>query len=217
MFILPVTATVHASFRSARAEARGAWMSLVTVLALAVILTGCATTKAATVIEGPPLAVPKAPERVFVPAEEEPLAATAVGPDTPLASVPRVQPSPLPKGGRLPVRADSETRSEAAQPATSVATPNPGGTTEANRELRVVPSSTEVAPDQQRVKNLIDKVTADLKNVVPSKLSKNDADNLRESQRLLAQADRALKERNVNFALVVAEKAAELAATLPGR
>ena len=65
--------------------------------------------------------------------------------------------------------------------------------------------------------NLINKVAADLKNVVPSKLSKNDGDNLRESRRFLDQAQEKLKERNYNFALVLAEKAAELAATLPGR
>ena|SRR6187455_2447940 len=237
MCILPVTATVEIWFRSLRAvsfarrasmsddaparlrtrtEARSVWVSLATVLASAVILTGCATTKAATVTEGPPLAVPKAPERVLVPAEEEPLTSTQVGPDTTLGAPRVVQPPPQPRG-RAAVRADNDTRSEAAQPATSVPTPNPGGTVEASRELRVVPSATEVAPDQQRVQNLINKVAADLKNVVPSKLSKNDGDNLRESRRFLDQAQEKLKERNYNFALVLAEKAAELAATLPGR
>ncbi len=94
---------------------------------------------------------------------------------------------------------------------------NPGGTPEANRQLRVVPSSSETAVDQQNVQNLINKVDADLKKVDVSKLSSNDAANFRDSRRFLEQAGENLKKRNVDFALVAAQKAADLAATLANR
>jgi hypothetical protein len=201
-----------------RALVRGAGISLAATLSAAVMLTGCATPKAATVIEAPPLAVPPAPERVLVPAEQEPLAATPVGPDMPVASVPRVQQQPSPSATRpRTARTDGDARSEAAQPASSTVVQNPGGTPEANRQLRVVPSSSETAVDQQNVQNLINKVDADLKKVDVSKLSSNDAANFRDSRRFLEQAGENLKKRNVDFALVAAQKAADLAATLANR
>ena len=235
MRIVPVTAIAEASPRSAGATfarrafvpketparlnlpavVRHVWMSLAAVLSAAVMLTGCATTKAATVIDAPALAVPQAPERVLEPAEQEPLAATPVGPDTPVASVPRVQQQPTPSAARpRTTRTDGDARSEAAQPASSTVVQNPGSTTEANRQLRVVPSSAEMAADQQNVQNLLNKVDADLKKVDPSKLSSNDAANFKESKRLSELAAEKLRERNVNIALVAVQKAAELAATL---
>jgi hypothetical protein len=221
-----VTAIVDAPFRSAgktpahlnvRALVRSACISLAAALSAAVMLTGCATTKAATVIEAPRLAVPQAPERVLVPAEQEPLAATPVGPDTPVASVPRVQQPPPSAARPRTARSEGDVRSDAAQPASSTVVQNPGGTPEATRQLRVVPSSSETAVDQQNVQNLINKVDADLKKVDPSKLSSNDAANFRDSKRFLEQAGENLKKRNVDFALVAAQKAADLAATLPNR
>jgi len=221
MRIVPVTAIPAASPRSAGATfARRACISLAAALSAAVMLTGCATTKAATVIDAPPLAVPRAPERVLVPAEQEPLSATAVGPDTPVASVPRVQqqqPPPSPARPRT-ARTDGDARSDAAaQPPSSAATQPPGNPSDANRQLRVVPSSAEMAADQQNVQNLLKQVDADLKKVDPSKLSSNGAANFQESKRFSLQAAEKLKEGNVNLALVAAQKAAELAATLANR
>jgi len=212
MRIVPVTAIAEASLR-------GACISLAAALSAAVMLTGCATTKAATVIDAPALAVPQAPERVLVPAEQEPLSATAVGPDTPVASVPRVQqPPPVSTGRPRTARTEGDVRSDAAaQPASSTVVQNPNGTPEANRQLRVLPSSSETPVDQQNVQNLINKVDADLKKVDSSKLSSNDAANFRDSRRFLEQAGENLRKRNVDFALVAAQKAAELAATLANR
>jgi hypothetical protein len=212
MRIFPVTTRADASVRRA-------WLPVAAVsaaLSAAVLLTGCASTRAATVLEAPPLAVPPAPERVVVPAEKEPLAATPVGPDTPVASVPRVQPSPLPARARTG-RSEGDARTDATQPPSAAVAQNPGSTPDATRQLRVVPSSAEMAADQQNVQNLLNKVEADLKKVDTSKLSSNDAANFKESKRFLEQAVENLKKRNVNFALVNAQKAADLAATLANR
>ena len=70
---------------------------------------------------------------------------------------------------------------------------------------------------EQNVQNLLNKVDADLKKVDPSKLSSNDAANFRDSRRFLEQASENLKKGNVQFALVNAQKAADLAVTLANR
>ena len=215
MRIQPVIGAVRVSFGRLRVEVRRAGV-LAVVLSAATMLTGCATTKAATVVEAPPLAVPRAPERVVVPAEQEPLAATAVGLDTPLASVPRVQPPPQTQTTRpRSNRTEADAKGDAAQPS-STAAQTAGSVPDATRQLRV-PSSAEAGSDYQRVLNLINKVDADLRKVDPTKLSQNDAQNFRESRRFWEQASAKLKERNVSFASVAAEKAADLAATLPTR
>lgn len=211
MRIMPVNGT-----RTASRCLRGAAVPLAVVLSAAVMLTGCATTKAATVIDAPPLAVPQAPERVLVPAEQDPLVATAVGLDAPVASVPRVQPTMPPRGTR-PVRNEADARGEAAQPATSTAAQTSSGVSDANRQLRVIPSPTDATADHQSVQNLINKVNADLRKVDPTKLGANDSKNYRDSKSLSEQAQEKLNERNVTIASVAAQKAADLAATLPNR
>ena len=216
----PLTATVDAPFRTCRPGARSAWLSLAAVVTSAVLLTGCATTKAATNVEGPPLAVPPAPERVVVPAEEEPLASSTVGPDTPLASVPRVSQQPPAVSARPRTnRTDGDARTDAAQAAASpaAAPPVPGPTAEGRPELRAVPASAQVAADQKRVQELLNKADADRKKVEQLKLSTTESNNLRESKRFSDSANEALKQGNLVFAFAAAQKAAELAAALAAR
>src|SRR5688572_9727721 len=138
MRIMPVIGAVRTSFRWWRADVRGAAVSLAVALSSTAMLTGCATTKAATVIDAPPLAVPQAPERVLVPAEQDPLAATAVGLDAPVASVPRVQPS-MPARNRVN-RPEADSRSDAAQPLTSTVAQTSGSAPDTSRQVRVIPS-----------------------------------------------------------------------------
>jgi hypothetical protein len=208
-------ATVDAFCRTCGAASRGVRLSLGAILAVATLLPGCASTKAATMVEGPPLAVPKAPERVVVPAEEEPLAATSVGPDTPVASVPRVQPSPLPTR-RPATRTEGDTRTDATQGATNSATAL-GPAADAKPELRMVPTSAQAVADEGRVRELLSKAEADRKKVEQLRLSQTETNNLGESKRFSERAVKALQEGNVPFAKNLAEKAAELAAALAAR
>ena len=216
MPIFPLTAPAVVPFRTWRAEARRAWLSLAGVLSAAVLVTGCATTKAAALVDGPPLAVPQAPERVVVPAEEEPLAATSV--DTPLASVPRVVQPPPPTRPRT-TRNEGEARADAPQATatTATASPTPGPAAEGKPELRVVTASAQVAADQQAVHTLLEQADTDRKKVEQLKLSSTETTNLRERRRFSAAASKALKEGNLKVARTAAEKAAQLAAALAAR
>ena len=218
MPIFSLTAAAVAPFRTWRADARRAWLSLAGVLSAAVLVTGCATTKAAALVDGPPLAVPQAPERVVVPAEEEPLASTSVGQDPPLASVPRVVQPPPPTRPRT-TRNEGEARADAPQATatTATASPTPGPATEGKPELRVVTASAQVAADQQAVHTLLERADTDRKKVEQLKLSSTESTNLRESRRFSAAASKALKEGNLKVALTAAEKAAQLAAALAAR
>src|SRR4030095_1326541 len=64
---------------------------------LAATAAGCAKARAATVPDGPPLAMPLPPPRVCVPIEpEEPRGAVPAVPETPAAEAPTVPPSNRP-------------------------------------------------------------------------------------------------------------------------
>jgi hypothetical protein len=184
-----------------------------TIIVTSSLLAGCATTKAAAIDVGPPLAVPVAPERVIVPAEEEPLASTSTGLDRPLASVPQVQsPTPPSTSRRASApRAETDNRSEAASAAgtgTAVAGPLP----EPARDQRPLsPAETTI---QARVTAHLNKANADLKCVDASKLSNERKAIYNECKRHAEAATERMKERNFVFAESAAEKAAAFAANL---
>jgi hypothetical protein len=196
--------------------ARTAWLCVAAMLSA--VGSGCATTKAAAVIEGPPLAVSPPPPRVIVPPEEEPLAVVGNGLDTPLlASPPRVQPSPMPRARTAPARAETEPRSE-TQGSQSAGAVGPSPSAEPPKvELRAVPSSVEPAVDQATVVATIEKTNALLKNVDPNKLSKENRGIYELAKGYVTRTNEKLKERNLALASVTAEKALQLAQSLTGR
>lgn len=175
-------------------------------------LAGCATTKAATAEAGPPLAIPVAPQRVIVPAEEEPLASTSTGLDRPLASVPQVQPPPpAPATTRRsnPPRAENDNRNEAAP---SGATAAAAGTTpEPARDSRAVAAENA---SRKEVQALLAKVSSDLKCVDRGKLSSERKTILDDITRHVDLANEKMSERNYLVAQAAAEKAAAFAADL---
>ena len=182
------------------------------LMAASSVLAGCATTKAATTDAGPPLAVPVAPQRVIVPAEEEPLASTSTGLDRPLASVPQVQqqqPPPTTTRRQSPPRAENENRNEAAA---SSATATAAGTTpEPARDSRAVAAENA---SRKEVQALLTKVSSDLKCVDRSKLSSERKTILDDITRHVDLANEKLAERNYLVAQAAAEKAAAFAADL---
>jgi hypothetical protein len=191
---------------------------LAIVVVSSVVSGGCATTKAAAVVAGPPLAVPEAPQRMIVPAEDEPLASTSTGPNRPLTSIPQVQPNPPRPGGRVTApRADTDARSEASAPA--AVPPATAGNVEAARDSR--PVAAGETNSRAQVQTLLNKAAADLKCVDPAKLSNERKTIWNESKRHSDTAVEKMKERNFLVALAAAEKAAAFAADLatpcPGR
>jgi len=189
------------------------WMAGLTIVVTSSLLAGCATTKAAAIDVGPPLAVPVAPQRVIVPAEEEPLASTSNGLDRPLASVPQVQsPTPTTTSRRASApRPDPDNRNEAASSA-GVAAAAAGTLPEATRDQR--PLSSAELSIQARVTAYLNRATADLKCVDPSKLSTERKAIYNEWKRHADAANERMKERQFIFAESAAEKAAAFAANL---
>ena len=116
---LPVHAiTVSASTSSRRLELARDRLGVALSAASA---TGCAKARAATVPDGPPLAMPMPPPRVFAPVEEvEPLAAGPVVPETPTAEAPSVPQR------RPPRRAAAPPEDEKPEPAPQPPQPAPG-------------------------------------------------------------------------------------------
>jgi hypothetical protein len=178
-----------------------AWLLLGVVL-LGVGSSACARARAASVPNGPPLQVPEPPPRVLAPVEETlastPAAAEApasapVAPVTPRATAPRpAEPRP--------------------QPPAAAAVPPPAPAPTETRELRAAPSTTTAT--ERTVRDLLARAARDLGRTDYRRLSAEGRETYDQSRRFSQQAQEALKERNVAFAMTLADKAATLAAEL---
>lgn len=173
-------------------------------LALLLSLTACGTkTRAQTLPEGPPLAVPVPPAHEIVieqvaeapPPEPEPAPEPAV--TTPKPTVKTLPTSsPTPRTETPP----------ANQPAVA---PQPAP----EAPVRAAPAA--AAGDEKKARDLIAKATSDLNTRVDyQKLSAEGKLQYDQSKRFRDQAEQAIKERNLLLAVTLAEKAAILAAEL---
>jgi hypothetical protein len=175
------------------------------VLGLAVLATGCATARAETVPDGPPLTVPNPPTRVFAPLTEPPLVAEPAVAETPTAEAPSVASPP-------PARRPAPQRAQTPEP-----TPEPSpASTEVPRELRA--ASTPADADAERaIRTTLDSARRDLAQIVPTRLTMPGREQYNQAVNFAEQADKALTERNYPFARTLAEKSAEVAAALRNR
>jgi type IV secretory pathway VirB10-like protein len=173
--------------------------------ALLVSLSGCsAKAKAQTLPDGPPLAVPAAPEHKIAveqiaeaPPEPEPERVPEPVVPTPPAATTKVPPGK-------------------PQPAQTPAASQPAVTTQPAPEAPVVRAAPAAsAGDEKKVRDLLTKASTDLsKRVDYQKLSEEGKEQYNQSKRFSEQAEQAIKERNFPYALSLAEKAATLAAEL---
>lgn len=177
------------------------------ILSSAALAAGCAKARAATGPDGPPLAMPAPPARVFAPLDEEPLAAApaaagaAAVPETPTAEAPQVRPL------RPSRRAETEKPEPVPQPPPA---PAPGPP----RELR--PASTPADADAERkIRNLLALASRDLNQVDYRRLSVAGREQYDQAKGFGEQAEEALAQRNYVFAETLADKAAKLATELP--
>ncbi|HVG53898.1 MAG TPA: hypothetical protein VM846_05705 [Vicinamibacterales bacterium] len=184
------------------------WMRLVKVPAFCILhfallmsLAACGTrARAATVPDGPPLAVP-VPPRHEVAIEQ---VAEAPPPEPPPAAEetpPAPKPAPAVTNKPAPPR---ETPAPPPQPVTQtppVEAPAVRATTSAN--------------DEKRARELLGRATDLLNNKVDYKRLSNDGrTQYDDAKRFADQAQQAIKERNFAYALTLADKAATLAAEL---
>ncbi len=188
---------------------KGGWMRLVKVPALCVLhfallmsLAACGTkARAATVPDGPPLAVPPPPAREIAPLQ----VADAPPPEPPPpAEEAPPAPKPAPAVTSKPANPPRETPAPPPQPA--VQTPP--------TEAPAVRATTS-ANDEKRAKELLGRATDLLNNKVDYKrLSKDGQTQYEDAKRFAEQAQQAIKERNFAYALTLADKAATLAGEL---
>jgi hypothetical protein len=174
-------------------------------LALAASLAACgAKARAAAVPDGPPLAVPLPPAHEIAVEQiaEAPPQEPPPAPD-PVVSIAR----PSTAAASTPARPESR---EAQAPAV-VAAPTPPA---AQPEATAVRASTSAA-DEKRARDLLAKAAGDLNNRVDyRRLSNEGKAQYDQSKRFSEQALQAMKEKRFDYALTLAEKAADIAAQL---
>ena len=169
-------------------------------IVLALSASACAKARAETAPDGPPLQVPAPPPRVLAPVEALVLPAAVPVPDASPATAAPPRTSP---------RAATESR---PQPATPPAAPTPPAPPAGPRDLRAA-SPASVA-NERAVRDTLARAARDITRVDYSRLSLQGRAQYEQSRRFSAQAEQALKERNLMFAVTLAEKAATLAAEL---
>ena len=182
----------------------------VAILALVAGAAGaCAKPKPVIAADGPALAMPLPPARVFA-FPEEPLPVQAPQPEVADAEPPKPAP---PRAVRPPRSAPpAEAAKPEPEPPPVVAAPAPP---EPGRELRTTSSAADAAAEKQ-VRDLLQKASRDLNRIDYRKLSNEGRSQYDQAKRFAEQADQAIKERNFVFATTLAEKAATLAAQLGG-
>lgn len=180
-------------------------LSIVHCALLAGLAAGCAKARAQTVPDGPPLATPPPPSRVFAPLEEEPLISSPVA-EAPVAPAPRVPATAPP--ARRPSPPEPE---KPAAPA-----PAPAPVAEVKRELSAASSPAD-PESERRITELLRNAARDLKGVDYGKLTRGGKEQYDQAKLFAEEAEKALRERNFVYAQTAADKAANLANELSGR
>ena len=177
-------------------------MCAVCIVYFALLAGACAKARAETVPDGPPLQMPEPPQRVLAPVEEPVMVAPVPEAETPAAAVAAPRTPPRPAEPRQPL-----------VPA-AVAPPAAPAPTEP-RELRATSPASAVT--ERGVRDTLARAARDIGRVNVARLSTDGRAQYEQSRRFSAQAEQALKERNLIFAATLADKAAALAAELVGR
>jgi len=183
------------------------WVRLGLAVLLGAVTAACAHTQAKTILEMPPLDMPSAPPRIVETPEPPPPAVIALPDDTPQ----NIRPRPA-----TPPRAEAPRQTE-PKVETPVEPPKP------TEEPRPAPTTVQTAPTQReaeierRVRGLIARTSSDLSRVDYKALNIDARNQYDSARRFAAQAEDALKARNMAFASNLADKAAALAAQLAGR
>ncbi len=176
------------------------------ILNCALLAGGCAKARAATVPDGPPLAMPVPPPRVFAP----------IGPEEPLAAGPAVPETPTAEAPQVPQRRPPRPRQAAAEPEKAEPSPQPAQPApEQPRELRAASTPADAEADK-KIRALLLTASRNLGNVDYQKLSVAGREQYDNAKSFGEQAGEALSQRNYVFAETLADKAAKLATELLG-
>jgi hypothetical protein len=162
------------------------------------LAAGCAKARAQTVPDGPPLAMPPPPSRVFAPVEEEPLVSSPIAETT--TTAPRVATPPP----RRPAPPEPEKPAPAPAPAPAVEPP---------RELRAASSPADPEAER-RITEVLRAATRDLNRVDYRGLTRGGRESYDQAKGFIDEAEKALTARNFIYAQTAADKAAKLASEL---
>jgi hypothetical protein len=184
----------------------GSWIAIALGIGIsAASAAGCAKARAATVPDGPPLAMPVPPPRVFAP----------VGPEEPLAAGP-VPETPTTEAPQVPQRRPPRPRQATAEPEKPEPNPQPAQPApEQPRELRAASTPADAEADK-KIRALLLSASRNLGNVDYQKLSVAGREQYDQAKSFGEQAGEALTLRNYIFAETLADKAAKLATELLG-
>jgi len=179
------------------------------VLAFVAGMAGaCAKQKPVIVADGPALAMPLPPARVFAP-PEEPIPVQAPPPEIADTEPPKPAPRQPARPPRLSAPAEAAKPEPEPPPVAAAPAPEPA------RELRAAPSAADAAAER-KVRDLLSRAARDLRKVDYGRLSNEGRSQYDQAKRFAQQAEEALKERNFVFASTLADKAAMLASQLGG-
>jgi hypothetical protein len=178
------------------------------VMAVA-LAAGCAKARAATVPDGPPLAMPLPPPRVFSPIDEKPLDASPAVAEAPASEAPNVA---------TPGRPDPATnrRSRESEKAEAPPPPAPVPVVEPARELRTASTPTDDEANK-KIRALLNAATRDLEKIDRGRLSTEGKEQYDQARSFATQGDAALMQRNYVFAETLAVRAGRIAAELLAR
>ncbi len=183
----------------------------VALTAVALGLSGCAHARAKTPSDTPPLAVPAPPPRSVEPGSDEAPAPMAL-PEEPARHAPPAGSGAPPK--REPARQEKidlpkvEAPPEAPKPAEEA--PKPATT------LQTTPTGAE-GQLERSIRDLLNRASGDLSHIDYRVLNADARQQYDTAKRFIAQAEDALRAKNLVFAKTVADKAAALAAQLAGK
>jgi hypothetical protein len=189
---------------------RRTFISVASVVALFVMVSGCAHAQAKTIAAGPPLDVPAPPARTVEPA---PIASTPIDAATPV-------PSPSSPGTADPVRNAAPRPPVQARPAAPPRADEPS----AADAVKAPPAQTlQTTPAQQdgeveaRIRTVLSRAGSDLNRIDYGRLPANAKSQYDQAKRFVSLAEDAIRAKNLVYAGTLADKAAELAAQLAGR
>jgi hypothetical protein len=182
--------------------------TLFSLLALPVLLTGCAHAQAKTTPDAP-LDMPAPPPRDVAPNEAEaPPPPVTLVPE-PVRSAPaRPRPAPREQPRPEPPKPDAPPSLEPAKPAEEPARP---ATT-----LQTAPATVE-SEQERAIRATLARATSVLNRVDYRALSADARTQYDAAKRFIQQAEEAMRTKNLVFARTIADKASVLAAQLGGR
>lgn len=183
-----------------------AWILASLVVCAVVSSVGCATTKAAGPVDGPPLAIPPPPTRVVAPPEPDTSSAVA----SPAADEPA---KPAERRRTYRPRGETPAKTEPKKPnppPVVVETPAPPAA------LQTAPAASQ-GEIGRRIRDTIALAEQNLGRVRTGTLDRGALEQYNTARRFLRQAREALKDKNLVYAQTLADKAATIASDLSRR